>query len=193
MKTKQTAERITVIVLAVLVLFGAVSRLIIAAKLPIWGFVPAKQDDALMVLNGWNLYHGSWLGQYNEVILTKGIMYPLLLCVSAGTGISIHIWVMASWILASLLFSIALYPFLKNRILFLLLFGLLLLNPAFSNKYIFLRVYRNSITMTEVLLIFVGAFGCFARYRKGPVRSLPWMLLMAVGYMLLRFTREDSA
>ena len=47
--------------------------------------------------------------------------------------------------------------------------------------------------MTEVLLIFVGAFGCFARYRKGPVRSLPWMLLMAVGYMLLRFTREDSA
>ena len=179
-------------VLFLLVLGLSFVRLFVAAQLPVWGIVPAAYDDALMVQDAWNLSNGAWLGPYNEIILTKGIVYPLALCIARWSGISIHVLVMASWIIASVLFVIAVNPLMKKVRYSLILLMILLLNPAFSNTYIFLRVYRNSITMSEIMLIFSGAFGIYLRYRHEIKKTFFWVIVLSVGYVALVLSREDS-
>lgn len=54
------------------------------------------------------------------------------------------------------------------------------------------RVYRNSITPAQVLLIFGGQFGFYLRYHYNKKFSPKWALVTTCGFISLWFSREDA-
>ena len=54
------------------------------------------------------------------------------------------------------------------------------------------RVYRNSITPAQVLLVFGGQFGFYLRYQYDKKISMKWAIVTTCGFISLWFSREDT-
>ncbi|MGN0299263.1 MAG: hypothetical protein ACI4C1_08810 [Lachnospiraceae bacterium] len=184
-------KRLTTIFLTISI-FLTILRILTAQFLPIWGIVSASYDDALMVNNAWYLSNLEWLGPYNQNILVKGISFPLCLAFCSITGIKMTTFFILLWIISVLIFLLAIRPLIKNTTVLLIIYCILLFNPEFTNKYVILRVYRNGLSPSQVLMIFGGMFGLFLRYKQGVCKMLPYSLWGSFGFVFFWFTREDS-
>ena len=166
-------------------------RLILAMREPVWAMTTAEGDDALMVRLGNSLSRIRWLGAYDNKTLIKGISFPAVLMVLRWTYLPLTVFFILLWTLSIALLLAALKPVLSNRVLQFLIFAFLMLHPLFSNEYTGLRVYRNGLTPSQVLLILAGLFGLFLRYRQPLKKLLPWGLLSAFSILFFYYTRED--
>lgn len=190
MKKKDTLLRIGMGILMVILTIG---RLMLADELPIFGIVPAGHDDLMMVLQGNSLAHGNWLQGYHNLTLVKGISFPLVLSICSWTGLKLTTCFILFWAASCLLFLQAISPLLpKKAWLKPLLYAILLYHPVFANVWVGMRVYRNGIVVSQVLMIFGGMFGVLCRYRQGFWRMLPWAIYGSVSFVFFWYTREDS-
>lgn len=69
---------------------------------------------------------------------------------------------------------------------------LMLFNPIMASSEVIQRVYRNSITPAQVLLVFGGQFGFYLRYQYGKKFSMKWAIVTTCGFISLWFSREDT-
>ena len=72
----------------ILIILIAIIKQVLVADLPINILAHAKQDDALMVDMAKEMLNGNYLGGYNDLIFTKGIMFPLFLVIGYSLGFS---------------------------------------------------------------------------------------------------------
>lgn len=68
----------------------------------------------------------------------------------------------------------------------------MLFNPIMASSEVIQRVYRNSITPAQVLLVFGGQFGFYLRYQYGKKFSMKWAIVTTCGFISLWFSREDT-
>ena len=134
----------------------------LAVSLPVYALADASFDDRLMVNLAYWIMNGQWLGTYNSNTFVKGVGFPVFLAITRFIGFSYLSAISLFYIVACLLTIVALRPVLKKTWQGIFLYGVLLFNPE-TISYTTQRVYRNSITPSQVLLILV----CFLAYQRG--------------------------
>lgn len=160
--------------------------------LPIYAISNALPDDGLMVYLAENLRNGQWLGNYQKMTLVKGIGYPLFLAVSNRLPLS-YLSISSIFYTVSVLCMVyGVKPLFKTYKSLAVLYTVLLFSPVASALFTFQRVYRNSISAAQVLMI-IGSFAGIYYRREWPVkRQVPWILGAMIGLTGFYFTREDA-
>lgn len=147
-------------------------------------------DDLLMVQIADDLLHFSWPTE--PVRLTKGIGFPLFLVLGILSGFGYAALTTLFHSGASLLMVFAVSPLIKHKWMMLIFFSLLLFLPVTYSIDCFQRVYRNSITIWQVLLVLSSLSGMLFRLNKTPKVLLVWSLPGIIGLSWLFHTREDA-
>ena len=173
-------------------------RLALTARLPIHVRSGYRTDDGLLMEMTVNLLNGTWLGPYSAVKLMKGCFFALFLAFLNRLGIPYLSGLTILYSLSCLFFTYQLKPLLRTYFSRLILFIVLLFNPVSYSLLTFQRVYRNSITATQVLFITGAYIGFYLKIRGknetlNPICSI--LITVLTGLTVWGFinTREDSA
>ena len=186
----QSIRRKEVSFFLAMVLFGVLKEFLVY-NLPIMAVPKGIHDDWIMVHMADALRSGQWLGEYNDLTLTKGMFFPLYLAVLNFLRLSYLSVSALLYTVSCMIFVYALRPLLKKYWACFTLYLVLLWNPVSYSVQAFQRVYRNSISYIQVLLIFGGLLALWLR-RKEPVKKqILWLLTAAVGMVTFFYTRED--
>lgn len=171
--------------------FGLLKQFLVH-NLPIMAVPKGIHDDWIMVHLADTLRSGQWLGEYNDLTLTKGMFFPLYLAVCNFLHLSYLNATALFYTVGCMIFVYGLRPLLKKYWAMAVVYLVLLWNPISYSVQAFQRVYRNSISYAQVLLIFGGFLALYLR-RKEPVRKhLFWMLAAMLGTVSFFYTREDA-
>ena len=170
----------------------AIIKQFLVFDLPIYAISNALPDDGLMVYLAEHLKNGHWLGNYQRLTLVKGIGYPLFLVISNILPFS-YLSVSSLFYTGSVLcMAYAVKPLFKTYKSLAVLYAVLLFSPVAASLVTFQRVYRNSISAAQVLLI-IGSFaGLYFRREWSVRRQLPWILGAIAGLVSFYYTREDA-
>ena len=187
----QSIRRKEVSFFLAMVLFGVLKEFLVY-NLPIMAVPKGIHDDWIMVHMADALRSGQWLGEYNDLTLTKGMFFPFYLAVLNFLRLSYLSVSALLYTVSCMIFVYALRPLLKKYWACFTLYLVLLWNPVSYSVQAFQRVYRNSISYIQVLLIFGGLLALWLR-RKEPVKKqILWLLIAAVGMVTFFYTREDA-
>ena len=159
------------------------------------GFAPyLKQGfyyDDMMMFNITNsLLHGNWLGAYNDVILTKGIVFPVIAALFSKVGIPFLLGCNFIYLFASLFVTMSLRNFIKNKTYLVFIYVLILFNPISYAMETFLRFYRNGVNVSIVLIFFGSIINWY--YSKGNIKkNVLWAIVTGTSFFLVYSIRED--
>jgi hypothetical protein len=192
--------------------FSAVALLYVMACLhfPLSLFCHQVFDDALFVKLAQSIASGQWLGDYNELTLVKGPFFPLFLAINHFFGLPVTlslalVYALSCWLFVYSLRSIGV-PFVLGMVLYILL----LFQPAlFPTRVIRDNLYASIslvVLATGVLLIskkapywnavFCGlALAAFFLTREEGIWIFPGLLVLVAGTWFLSrkgFYREWS-
>ena len=163
-------------------------RFLISYNLPSFFINTLRYDDALMVNQMRSILSGSYLGVYSKLTLIKGPVYPFIIafCNFIKTPYSVVLTIM--YILACLLFINSLKKLIPNKKILIVIYLLLLFNPITYSSDLFQRLYRNALSITE-LIVFLSIFiNIICRDKE---RLLDYILLGIIS-CIMYLTREDN-
>lgn len=135
---------------------------------------------------------GQWFGEYNHYTLIKGPIYSLFLSSLSSLGISPKLAIDGLYVLASLIFLLALRNVLKSRVGVLMGFVLVLCNPiTFSSLWSY--PLRMNLYVPLILIYLSSVLALVSNSYKNPEKvSIGWGLLCAISLALAWNTREES-
>lgn len=148
-------------------------------------------DDTLMFNLANNISQGNWLGEYNWLTLSKHSFYALWLSFLNLLGVNIIVGAQALYALACLAAVQALAPLLKNFSR-LVIFAFMLYIPTSYAEFT-LRVYRDQIYPSLVLLAISAMAGAYIRYKEAPEKIFAWLVLSGAAFGAAWLTHEDNA
>lgn len=191
LKVIDKKSKVGLVIFIILLVLLTIIKQALVADLPAYMLVHAKQDDALMVDMAINILNGNWLGEYSELIFTKGVMFPLFLCLGHVLGISYISFQTIVYTLSCMYFIYSIKDFIKSKWILLGIFICLIFNPvSFANNTL-LRVYRNGITMSQVLLILGSYIGMYMN-RTNKKKVAFFSIFACIGFCTMYHTREDA-
>lgn len=176
-------------------------KVALSCGLPLCVHATASYDDAWAVNAAYNMGSGAWLGPYDDITLIKNPGFPLYLALLGKLQVSYLLGTALLYVGAAAFFCAALRPLVRDRRVLLVVYVLLLFNPVSLSTDTFQRVYRNSVTAAQALLVFGAYLGVYVRCKglgRLPGESLrlrevaPWMLVGAVSLAWFWVSREDS-
>ena len=130
-------------------------------------------DDTLMFNLAKSISAGNWLGEYDWLTLGKHSFYALWLAFLNLLHVNIVVGGQALFAVSCLVLLAALKPVMRTNWGRLFVFAVTLYTPA-SWAENTLRVYRDNIYPSLVLLALAGLLGAFTRFREKPLRALPY-------------------
>ena len=164
----------------------------LAADVGVTVYGNAAHDDALFVQQAHSIRDGHWLGEYNELTLSKGPTYSLFLAGVGRLGYPLRQVQTLLHALACLMFVVALRPLLTNPGLRLLLFAVLLFDPQTLSAGTVGRVLRVGIQPALVLMTLGGFIGLAARIDR-PLRHLAgWAVGAGLAGAAFWYSREEG-
>jgi hypothetical protein len=169
-----------VIVIAVLI------RYWLSAGLPITAHAHGTFDDALFIRLAQSLVSGQWLGSYDKLTLVKAPLYPLFIAASYLSGLQFKAMEHGLYILACVVFYLALLRSNVNRYLALVPFLFLLFNPYHHGS-----VERGWFYAAIAFLFIAGLqYVISLRVATGQIRPLH-MFLLGLSLASLYLAREE--
>ena len=163
-------------------------RFLLSYRLPSFYIANLGYDDALMIRMMKKILDGQYLGLYNNIILTKGIVFPLLISIIKYININYSIVFTILHIGGCLLLTNSLKSNINNKVYLVIIYIILLFNPVSYSSELFQRLYRTSLSVTE--LLFFLSFIIRIINDKGNIIFNYLMLGFMISIMLL--TREDT-
>jgi hypothetical protein len=164
----------------------------LAADIPLSVYGSAAHDDALFVTQADSIMHGRWLGDFNEITLSKGPVYSLFLAAVGASGVRMELAQAAFHAVACLALVIALRPLLSSAFLQLLVFGVLLFDPHTLSAEVVGRPLRSGIQPALALYCLAGFIGLLLRVNLSPRRLLGWAIFAGCAFSAFWFCREEG-
>jgi hypothetical protein len=149
-------------------------------------------DDMLYYNGARHIVDGNWLGDYNYLTMGKYMGFSLWLAMLYELGISI---LFAGHVLSCISCIVMLWavsPVIKNNLMRVAFFAVLVFCPALYASYT-LRIYRDNITVSFILLTVACVIGMAFRYREKKMASFYFFAVsggLSTGASAL--LREDS-
>lgn len=171
-----------------IILFSLV-RFILTFNLKSFYLENLLYDDGLMIRNYSFLKMGKYLGaNYFKTTLVKGPLFSILMFVISLYKVNYASIFTVLYILVSLFVMFSLKDIIKNKKYLLLIYVVLLFNPATYSQDLFQRLYRNSITITEFLFF----FGVVIRVLFNDKNKILNYSLLGLSLSFMFLTREDN-
>ncbi len=170
----------------------ALVRLALTSNIPIIALPGQIYDDDMMVNMAVNIRAGNWLGDYTSDVLVKGPFFPFLLAVINLFGCSYINMMNVIYVLACIYFIYTIKDSFQSKISLGFIYVLLLFNPVSYAFWTLQRVYRNGITLAQVLIIIGSMFACYQRREKKASSMLPFAVIGGLTLASLWLTREDG-
>ncbi len=148
-------------------------------------------DDTLMFDLAGNIVKGNWLGEYNELTLSKHSFFALWLAGVHLLGINYLVAGQLLFAFACLVLLAALKPLFKTNVARLFIFTVVLFTPASWAEFT-LRVYRDNIYPSLVLLAFAGLLGALVRYNQPVKSTIGFYICAGFGFGAAWLTHEDN-
>ena len=165
-----------------------VLRFLFTYKLPSFYLFRMSHDDDLYVKFLYSLLRGDYLGSYDVRTIIKGPVFAFILFVSKLYKMSFSSFFTIIYIISCLFFLSSLKNIIKEKKYLIIVFLVLLFNPVTFSSDLFQRLYRSSISITE-LLFFLGSV-IRVLFSKD-IKARNYMLLgISLSFMFL--TREDN-
>jgi hypothetical protein len=148
-----------------------------------------RHDDRLYLTLAQHVAGGRWLGPYDNLTLAKGPFYPLWIAGTFIAGVPLSLSQTLLYITACVVTVLAVRPIVQPIPLLLLIFAVLLFNPAVTSVHF---VLREGVYYALTLLVFACFIGLFLR-RYASV-SVFWRWAVVGGLALGAFwlTREEG-
>lgn len=124
---------------------------------PVRAIGGAGHDDYLFVRLAISLRDGHWLGPYDNLVLAKGMFFPLFIAVSEIAGIPLPISEQILYLTVAVFAFAVLRRLTGNQAVSLVVFGFLALNPVFWNDSLS-RVIREGVYISLSLALFLLTF-----------------------------------
>lgn len=164
---------------------------------PIYGLGWASYDDLLFVQQAAEIGMGNWLGNYNNLTLSKGIGYSLFMLANHATGLPLKFSEHALYLATSLYFSLTIAQLYRSRPAALVCFFLLAFIPNAWTAGEGGRVVREGLYISQALLLLTLAIRCWVLPQTESVAfqlRVRWRTLVAMGLVGGWFwiTREEG-
>lgn len=173
-------------IITILVL--CIARFLFTYKLPSFYLHEMVHDDGLYVKLLKALTKGQYLGAYSAKTLIKGPVFAFVIFIARIYKMGFSSFFTILYILACLYFLTSLKYIIKSKKFLLIIFIVLLFNPVTYSQDLFQRLYRNSISITELLFFFGAVIRIITYKNKKIFNNISLGIITAI--MLL--TREDN-
>ena len=149
-------------------------------------------DDAFQVNQALSICLKSWLGDYIETTLSKGVSFPVFLCAAKVVCMPYYMLLALFYFFAAAVFVAALRDEVKNSWVRLGMYLFLIYNPVSFSGDVTARIYRNAICYPAVLLTTAAMIGAYLRKDKGGKSYVLWLALTGFSFTFFYYIREDS-
>ena len=166
-------------------------RFLISFNLKSFYISNLSYDDGLMVNQMSNLINGQYLGIYDDFTLIKGIVFPYLLFICKTIHMSYSIMFTVLYMLAVIYFVRPFEKLIRNKYFMFIFYILLLFNPITYSSELFQRLYRNSLSIIE-LLFFLGILIRIILSDDKNKKSIINYILLGIMSSIMYLTREDN-
>ena len=170
------------------IIFVCIIRFLFTYKLPSFYLTNLNYDDELTVNQLLSLLSKNYLGDYSCRTLIKGPVFPILLFLIRLYNFNYSTIFTILYILVTIYFVYSLKDIVKNKKYLLIIFIILLFNPVTYSQDLFQRLYRNSLSIIE-LLFFLGSIIRVVFYKN---KKLYHYILFGLSLSLMFLTREDN-
>jgi hypothetical protein len=153
-------------------------RLVLATKQGMCATGISPHDETLFVKLAFLLKHGGLAANYDELALSKGLLYPLWIAGVSSTGLSLTLAQQLLYAIACAVTVYVMRPFLKSGFAALALYVVLLYCPAFFTEST-QGTLREGIYVSLTLLVVACATAVWIRAAK-PLRAAPWAIGLGV-------------
>ena len=160
---------------------------VMCVNLPIGLLADAEFDDGLFIKHAESIFHGDWLGAYNNLTLAKGPGYPIFLALNAISGMPISLSQSLLYVSSCFLLTIVIYRLTTSFWISMFSFLMLLWDPAM----IPVRILRGDISSAQALFV-LACILQFSFLSKTVKQGLKWALLGGAALGWLWITREDG-
>ena len=173
-------------ILAIIVVI--VMRVLLSFGLQSFYLSNLRYDDSLMINQLKSLNNGEYLGEYKDTTLIKGIAYPVFLYIANLLNISYSMLLTILYILACLYFIYSFRKIIQNKFVLFTIFVFLVLNPISFSSDLFQRLYRNSLTIIEMLFFFGTVINIISKKERNVLSYIFLGIITAIMFL----TREDN-
>lgn len=174
------------------IIIFAILKQILITSIPITPYPNQGYDDDMMVEMAKNIRAGNWLGDYTSNILVKGPVFPIILAVINYFGLSYIGTMNIIYTIACIFFVYVIKDIFKSKKSLFAIYLVLLFNPVSYAFWTLQRVYRNGITLAQVLFIIGSLFAMYQRKEKSAKKILPFGIIGGLSLATLWLTREDG-
>ena len=150
-----------------------------------------SHDDGMFISRAYTLLKGHWLGTYNDITLSKGIIGIVFIAINSKLHISYLFASQLLYFVACLSFIKMLKHLTKNKIILLIIYIILLFNPiSYSNAVSY--VYRDGIYISFILLLVSLTFEMFFHYKSRLNKIIIYQILLGILIASIYYTREET-
>ena len=174
--------------LLILIIIFTLIRFFLSYHLPNFYYENLGFDDGLMIKEFESLISGNYLGTYNNIILTKGIIYPLFLTIIHYIHLNYNVVFTIIYILSCAFFTKSFKNIINNKKILLILYIILLFNPISYSSELFQRLYRNSLSIIEMLFF----LSLVIRIISNKKTKISLYLFLGIISSIMLLTREDN-
>ena len=175
-------------VLYYLIILVTIIRFMISYNLPSFAIYNLPYDDKLMLARLANLIKGNYFGNYNYLTLIKGVIYPLFLYLCHITKLSYSTLLTILYISSCFYFTTSLKKLVKNKYYLLIIYIFLLFNPSSYSSELFQRLYRNCLSIIE-LLFFLGTVIRIIYSDKNKIHNY---IILGLVVSIMFLTKEEN-
>ena len=174
--------------LFIIIIFIFKSILISSQIIVIKGY---SHDDGMFVNLAFNLLSNNWLGEYNDITLSKGIIGILFIVIANKIGISFLFFEHILYFLAILSVISMLKNIIESKKILAIIFFILFINPiSYSDTFSF--VYRDGIYVSLIILLFSYSFQTFFYYKRKINLLMKKTIVFSIILTMCLLCREES-
>lgn len=163
-------------------------RLVLSSALPSFYIKNLTYDDNIMIDELNSLKDGNYLGEYDDKTLVKGIGYPAFLYTTNLLNISYSMALTILYILASIFFIYSMRKIIKDKKALLIIYIFTLFNPVSYSSELFQRLYRNSLSIIELLFFFGTMINIITSKKNNIINYIFLGIITSIMFL----TREDN-
>ncbi|MBR3134834.1 MAG: hypothetical protein IKG56_05185 [Clostridia bacterium] len=163
-------------------------RFIMSYKFSSFYLSNLRYDDRMMINKLQWLIEGKYLGDYSVYTLMKGAVFPIFLFIVRSINISYSSALTILYIFACLFFIYSLRKVINQDVWILFVFLLLIFNPVSYSSDLFQRLYRNCLSIIELLFF----FGIVINIMSSEKNNILSYIFLGIIVSIMRLTRDDN-
>lgn len=186
-------DKKSLIIFIIAIIIVSILRVFLVNDMPIVANVELGIDDMLMINIADNLVNGNWVGEYSDVVISKGLTFPLILAACYFIKIDYITMMTILYILACLILIYVLNKKIKNKLFLFIIYTVTLFVPIMYSYQVMQRVYRNAIVPSLSIMIISGYLYIFlTRNEMFSYKKILSSIGTGIALALFWYTREDS-